>query len=144
MDNGAVVRIMGLKMRGHGVWYRIHGARGLMENLRTGAPGSLRVMHEPWDLREGDEPEKIYVPDFPHRRRGGTTGRTWRLGGDFFTNYHFAEAIRKDETPYFDVYRGLEMAMVGIQAWRSCLENGTPYEVPDFRKESVRKECRER
>ena len=68
MDNGSVVRIMGLKMRGHGVWYRIHGARGLMENLRTGNTTSLRVMHEPWDLREGDEAEKIYAPRFSPSR----------------------------------------------------------------------------
>ena len=64
-------------------------------------------------------------------------------GGDFFTNYHFAEAIRKNERPYFDIYRGLEMAMVGIQAWRSCLDNGAPYEIPDFRQESVRAEYEE-
>ena len=125
-------------MRGHGVWYRIHGARGLMENLRSGNTGALRVMHEPWDLREGDEPEKIYVPDFPHdAEKAREAGHG---GGDFFTSYHFAEAIRKDEIPYFDVYRGLEMAMVGIQAWRSCLENGAPYEIPNFRRESVRVE----
>ena len=30
--------------------------------------------------------------------------------------------------------------MVGIQAWRSCLDNGAPYEIPDFRRESVRVE----
>ena len=137
MGNGSVVRIMGLKMRGHGVWYRIHGSRGLMENLRSGAPGSLRVLHEPWDLREGDEGEKIYAPDFPHHAEEAR--QAGHGGGDFFTNYHFADAIRKNETPYFDVYRGLEMAMVGIQAWRSCLDNGAPYEIPDFRKEAVRK-----
>ena len=136
MNNNSVVRIMGLKMRGHGVWYRIHGSRGVMENLRSGDTGSLRVMHEPWDLREGDEGEKIYAPDFPHHAEEAR--RAGHSGGDFFTSYHFAEAIRKNETPYFDVYRGLEMAMAGIQAWRSCLDNGAPYEIPDFRRESVR------
>ena len=73
---------------------------------------------------------------FPHHAEDAR--RAGHGGGDFFTNYHFAEAIRKNETPYFDIYRGLEMAMVGIQAWRSCLDNGAPYEIPDFRQESVR------
>ena len=30
------------------------------------------------------------------------------------------------------------MTFVGIQAWRSCLDNGRPFEIPDFRDESVR------
>ena len=138
MNNNSVVRIMGITMRGHGVWYRIHGTRGVMENLRSGDTGSLRVVHEPWDMREGDEREKIYAPDFPHHAEEAR--RAGHSGGDFFTSYHFAGAIRKDETPYFDVYRGLEMAMVGIQGWRSCLANGVSYEIPDFRQESVRKD----
>ena len=48
------------------------------------------------------------------------------------------EAIRKNEQPYMNVYRALDMTLVGIQGWRSCLANGTPFEIPDFRRESVR------
>ena len=77
------------------------------------------------------KPKRFTHPDFPHHAEEAR--QAGHGGGDFFTNYHFAEAIRKNETPYFDIYRGLEMAMVGIQAWRSCLDNGTPYEIPDFR-----------
>ena len=66
----------------------------------------------------------------------GRTSRTRR--GDFFTSYLFAEAIRKGEQPYLDVYRGVAMSAVGIQAWRSCLDNGCPYEIPDFRDEEAR------
>ncbi len=32
------------------------------------------------------------------------------------------------------------MTLVGIQAWRSCLTNGAPVEIPDFRQESVRRQ----
>ena len=138
MNNGSIVRLMGLTMRGHSIWYRVHGTRGLMENLRTGNQSALRIIHESWDMKEGDEPEKIYVPDFPyHAEEAKNAGHG---GGDFFTTYHFAESIRKNETPYSDVYRGVEMAMVGIQAWRSCLKNGAPFEIPDFHNESARKE----
>jgi hypothetical protein len=108
-----------------------------MENLRTGDKAALRVKHEPWNLRKGDEREKIYKPEFPHYAEEAR--QAGHSGGDFFTIYHFAKAIRKNKLPYFDVYCGLEMAMVGIQAWRSCLENGAPFEIPDFREESVRK-----
>jgi len=132
-----MVRLMALSMRGHSIWYRLHGTRGLMENLRTGDTGMLRVTHEPWDRREGDVAEKIYKPDFPHH--ADVARSAGHGGGDFFVCHHFAEAVRKNEQPYLDVYRGVDMALIGMQAWRSCLENGAPHEIPDFRDESVRK-----
>jgi len=117
MSNGSVARLMGLTMRGESIWYRFHGTRGLMENLRTGNRGSLRIVHEAWDCKEGDETERIYVPDFPVH--AGLARQAGHGGGDFFTGYFFAEAIRKNEQPYLDVYRGLDMTLVGIQGWRS-------------------------
>ena len=139
MDNGSVVHAFGLKLRGHSVWYRLHGTRGLMENLRTeGETTKLRVVHEPWDMRPGDVREKVYTPEFPvHAERARQAGHG---GGDFFTNYHFAEAIRSGKPFYLDVYRGIDMSLVGIQAWRSALTDGAPVEVPDFRDEAVRQQ----
>lgn len=138
LNNGAVARLMGLMMRGHSIWYRFHGTRGLMENLRTGDQSSLRVLHEEWDRREGEPAERIYHPEFPvHPELAEKAGHG---GGDFFTSYYFAEAIRRNEPPYLDVYRGIDMTLVGIQAWRSCLTNGAPVEIPDFRQESVRRQ----
>ena len=137
MDNESVVRLMGINLRGHGTWCRIHGTRGLMENLRTGDRSMVRVCHDPWDLKKGDVEEKIYQPQFPiHAELAKKTGHG---GGDFFTNYYFAEAIRANEQPYLDVYRGLDMAMVSIQSWRSALADGVPFEIPDFRKEAARR-----
>lgn len=136
MNNESLVRIMGITLRGHSVWYRIHGTRGLMENLRTGRRDFLRMLHEPWDLKDGEVTEKIYLPNFPqHAEEAAQTGH---MGGDFFVAYEFSEAIKKNEHPYFDVYRGLETAMVSIQAWRSCLSNGGSFEIPDFHRESSR------
>ncbi|HEX2998827.1 MAG TPA: hypothetical protein VHR86_01110, partial [Armatimonadota bacterium] len=93
-------------------------------------------VHDAWDRREGDVSEKIYAPEFPEH--AAEAQRAGHGGGDFFTNFHFARAIRSGEPPYLDVYRGLAMSMVGIQAWRSCLADGMPFEVPDFRQEAVR------
>lgn len=138
MDNGSIARLFGLVLPGHGVWYRFHGTRGLMENLRTGNTEMLRVVHEEWDRKPGDVAEKIYLPNFPeHADLAKEAGHG---GGDFFTSFHFAEAIRKNEQPYMDVYHGLDMSLIAMQAWRSCLSNGRPVEIPDFRLESVRKQ----
>ena len=48
------------------------------------------------------------------------------------------EYIRSDVTPFFDVYRGCCMSAVAILGWRSCLENGKVYAIPDFRDKAQR------
>ena len=139
MDNGAVFRIMGLFMPGHSNWYRVHGNRGAMEITRGPGyfgPGQIRVWHEEWDCRPGEPTERTYVPDWPeHADLARATGHG---GGDFWTNYRFAEAIRSGEQPFLNVYRGVAMSSVGILAWRSALEEGRPVAVPDFRDEAAR------
>jgi predicted dehydrogenase len=137
MDNGSVARLMGLSLRGHSVWYRFHGTRGAMENLRHGNQSMVRIVHEPWDMRPGDVREKIYLPEFPVQ--ADLARRSGHGGGDFFVMYHFAEAIRTGEQPWMNVYRALDMTLIAFQAWRSCLDDGRPYEIPDFRDENVRK-----
>jgi predicted dehydrogenase len=136
MDNGSVARLMGFSFRGEGIWYRFHGRRGLMENLRTGDRQMLRIVHEEWDLRPGDVPERIYKPRPP--AEAGVAGKTGHGGGDYWVCRHFAEAVQSGEQPYLDVYRATVMSLIAPQAWRSCLNNGAPYEIPDLRSEKVR------
>ena len=141
MDNDAMVHVFGLKLHGNSIWYRLHGTRGLMENLRTsGNAGKLRVLHEEWDMKKGDVREKIYTPEFPVH--ADLARRAGHGGGDFFTNYMFANAIRSGRPPWLDVYRSLDMSVVAIQAWRSCLNEGAAHEIPDFRTESARRKYR--
>ena len=138
MDNAAVVKLLKGSLRGHGNWVRIHCGRGLMENLRCGNTNMVRVRREPFDKKSGEPVERIYLPDFPvHHARAARAGHG---GGDFFMNYHFAEAIRKNEPPYLDVYRGVAMSIVGILAYRSALNDSNTIDVPDFRKKAVRKQ----
>lgn len=137
MDNGAVVKSLHGGLRGHGNYVRIHGNKGLMENCRHGDKNRLRVWHEPWEKRRSLPREVVYSPDFPlHHDLAAKAGHG---GGDFFTNFAFAEAIRRKEQPYLDVYRGIDMSIVGILAWRSALQDSAPVDVPDFRRESVRR-----
>jgi len=121
---------------GSGIWYRFQGERGLMENLRSGHHDELRVVHEAWDLAEGEVPDRVYRPAFPVARE--LAAAAGHGGADYFVLRFFAEAIRSGRTPWCDVYRGLAMSVVGIQAWRSALAEGAPQEIPDFRDKSSR------
>ncbi len=139
MDNGAVFRIFGLLLPGHSNWYRVHGAHGAMEITRGPGyfgPGQVRVWHEEWDLQSEQEQERVYTPDWPEH--GELANRAGHGGGDFWTNFHFTNAIRTGTPPFLDVYRSVAMSSVGILAWKSALEDGSPFEVPDFRSEAAR------
>jgi len=138
--NGAVFRIFGLCLPGHSNWYRVHGSHGAMELARGSGyfgSGQVRVWHEEWDQKPGQLREQVYSPDWPEH--GDLARKAGHGGGDFWTNFHFANAIRSGEPPFLDVYRGVEMSSVGIIAWKSALKEGTPIEVPDFRDEESRK-----
>ena len=137
MDNDAVMKSLHGALRGHGTYVRIHGNKGVLENARHGDKQQLRVWREPWEKRRGEPTETIYKPDFPAHHAQAT--RAGHGGGDFFISYHFARAVRTGEQPYLDVYRGIDMSIAGIQAWRSVLSDSAPMEVPDFRIESVRR-----
>jgi predicted dehydrogenase len=137
MDNGAMMKSLHGGLRGHGNFVRIHGNRGLMENCRHGDKQRMRIWREKWEKRKGEPTEIVYKPDFPmHHKKAMSTGHG---GGDFFTNYHFAQAIRSGEQPYLNVYRGVTMSICGVQGWRSALADGASMPVPDFRQESARR-----
>jgi len=137
MDSGAIVKSLHGGLRGHQNYTRIHGNKGLMENCRTMNTSMLRLHRAPFDKDKGEPVERIYLPDFPEYHSEAM--RAGHGGGDFFTNFHFAEAIRTGTQPYLDVYRGVQMSIVGVLAWKSALEGGAPMDVPDFRKEEERK-----
>lgn len=132
MDNGAVVRLLQPNLRGHGNWYSIRGTLGIMENLRPeGRKDELRIFHDDLDMTNGMEKEKIYTPDFGDLNESAK--KAGHGGGDYFTSLHFKNAIEKNKQPFFDVYKAVAIAAVGIQAYRSAIDNGAPYAIPDFK-----------
>jgi len=140
MDNGATVKLLQVLLSGHGSWVRVHGSKGQMENLREGDRNMLRLIREQFHQKRTTPETQIYLPDFPeHHAEASKAGHG---GGDFFTNFHFANAIRTGKQPFFDVYRGVAMSAVGILAYRSALNNSNTIEIPDFRKESERDKYR--
>ena len=117
---------------------RIHGDRGLMENLRHGDTRTLKVV---WDVKEGEawrRAEEVLLPwppGFPPTDAdplGDGVAETLMLRD-------FADAVRHRAPPDQDVYFGVELSITGIQAMRSSLAGGTPVEVPDLRDPAVRR-----
>jgi hypothetical protein len=116
---------------------RLHGDRGLMENLRHGDTRTLRVA---WDVagdEDGRRAEEVFLPwpsEFPATAAdplGDGVAETLMLRD-------FASAVRHRTAPDQDVYFGVELSIVGIQAMRSSLAGSVPVEVPDLRRPEVR------
>jgi predicted dehydrogenase len=139
LDNGAVFKSLhGFLEGGQQAWVRLHGDRGLMENLRHGDTRTLRVV---WDAKDGEDwrrAEEIYLPwppGFPATDAdpmGDGVAETLMLRD-------FAEAVRLQTAPAQDVFFGVELSVTGIQAMRSSLAGNIPVEVPDLRRPEVRR-----
>jgi predicted dehydrogenase len=138
LDNGAVFKSLhGFLEAGQQAWVRIHGDRGLMENLRHGDTRTLRVV---WDVKDGEERRRAeeillpWPPEFP-----ATTADPMGDGvAETLMLRDFADAVRHRMPPDQDVHFGVELSITGIQAMRSSLVGNLPIEVPDLRRPEVR------
>ena len=139
LDNGAVFKSLhGFLEAGQQAWVRIHGDRGLMENLRQGDTRTMRVV---WDVEEGEDwrrAEEAYLPwppEFP-----ATDADPMGDGvAEILMLRDFAGAVRHQTAPDQDVYFGVELSITGIQAMRSSLAGSVPVEVPDLRRPDLRR-----
>jgi predicted dehydrogenase len=139
LDNGAVCKSLhGFLEAGQQAWVRVHGDRGLMENLRQGDTRTLRVV---WDAADGEgwrRAEEVLLPwpsEFPATDAdpmGDGVAETLMLRD-------FASAVRHGTAPDQDVYFGVELSITGIQAMRSSLAGGVPVDVPDLRRPDIRR-----
>ncbi|NLE13703.1 MAG: Gfo/Idh/MocA family oxidoreductase [Clostridiales bacterium] len=134
MDDGSMFNVTGCAAIPSPSRYRIVGEYGSAE---TGGhlDGKVRKYYYPWETPEG-ESNDFYAPEWPFNAEMASAAG--HGGGDFWTLWNFAHAIKKKEQPFFDVYRGCAMSAVGILGWKSCLNDGATYLIPDFRDKSER------
>jgi predicted dehydrogenase len=141
LDNGAVSKSLhGFLEAGQQSWVRIHGDRGLMENLRHGDTRTLRAV---WDVagdEDGRRAEEVVLP-WPPGVAATDAGPLGDGVAETLMLRDFAGAVRQGAAPDQDVYFGVELSVVGIQAMRSSLAGSVPVEVPDLRRRDVRQGC---
>jgi predicted dehydrogenase len=132
MDNGAVVRNLMGATTNDSHTQRIWGTLGSAEII----DGRLR-------LRLGASGESPKCEVIPHwDELGEMAAKTGHGGGDFWVLYYFARHVLLGEPGPFDIYKAADCTIPGILAYRSSMENGKPFDVPDFRDKSVRRKYR--
>ena len=140
MGDGSISTFTGAgAIAGRGNWYRIACLDGFAESVR-GNDEKMIVAFNEWS-KPADRPRVCeYIPNID---KGDVSESIIKdaghWGGDYWVMYHFKRVLWGLEEPYFDIYRGLTMASVGILGWRSVLEGGKTFEIPDFRTEEARK-----
>ena len=136
-DDGSVFRVTGCAAFGaHHNAYRFCGTNGQIENLR-GMGTQVMLRYNGWQIPEGAQEVQLYEPSWNDKDEE-LIKKAGHGGGDFWTVYNFVEYVLNDVEPFFDVYRGCCMSAVAILGWRSCLENGKVYAIPDFKDKASR------
>jgi len=121
----------------HSNSYRVCGTLGQIENLR-GIHDKVMLRYNDWNIPEGMEEVNNYLPEWPAELKE-LIEKAGHGGGDFFVIKEFFDCIRENRQPEFDVHFATTCASVGILGHRSLLEQGVPYDIPDFHKEEDRK-----
>ena len=134
-DGGALFRFTGCAHMGSHSGYRIVGEKGSCETGRS-LGGNLNVVYHDWLKPEGKPENEIYAPAWV--ANGELAEKAGHGGGDFWTLFNFVNCVLNDEPVFFDVYRGCCMSAVAILGWRSCMENGKVYPIPDFKDKAQR------
>ena len=126
MDNGSVFRITGwATFGGGGDWYRLGCSSGSLETVR-GEMNDVRIVEDNGEVN-------VFTTEW--EKFGDLAAKTGHGGGDFWALYEFAQSIENNTEPYFNIEKALAMASVGLLGWRSCLEKGRQYDIPDFSRE---------
>jgi len=123
MSNGAVVRNLMGATTNDTHQQRIWGTNAAAEmnhgklNVRVGATGggTMLDVNPKWDAL------------------GELAAQTGHGGGDFWVLYYFARNILFGEPGPFEIYKACDCTIPGILGYRSSVENGQAYDVPDFR-----------
>ena len=139
-DDGSVFRVTACSEFGaHHNAYRVCGTKGQIENPR-GMGGQVLLRYNEWDKPEGGEIQKLYYAPWNDKDEA-LIRKSGHGGGDFITARIFLESIAAGKQPPhpFDLHSAIAMSSVAILGHRSVLENGKPYDVPDFRNEADQK-----
>jgi predicted dehydrogenase len=133
MDNGGLVRNLMAGTTNDRWCNTLYGTRGASTifddrlSLQLGGRG-----HSP--------SHEIEIPMTRLDRLAHSSGHG---GGDFWVLYHFANEILHGVRGPFDVYAAADVTLPGIFAYRSAMEGGKAFEIPDFRQSEAREQSRE-
>ena len=140
-DDDSIFRVTGCAgFGGHHIAYRICGTDGQIENIR-GLGSKIMLRYNGWSRPEGMGEVNMYDPEWDDADKEAIE-KSGHGGSDYLTARLFLECIEEGHQPPhpYHVHAAVAMSSVAILSHRSMLENGKPYEIPDFHTEDARKQ----
>ena len=138
MDSGCLFRTTACASLGPTCkWFRLACENGTLETDREDQDKVL-IRYNPWAVPAGETARKAY--DARPAVRSETEKNAGHGGSDFLLSKRFLDYLRGEYEPFFDVYRSVALSAAGILAWYSALEDGKPYDIPDFTDKEAREQ----
>ncbi|MBR6922741.1 MAG: Gfo/Idh/MocA family oxidoreductase [Clostridia bacterium] len=140
MDNGMTASFTGCTaMASDYSRYRLVGDLGSVEQSGY-TNDKVRLFYEDYTLPEGVTEEVQYIePDLSYwGEKAEKALSAGHGGGDYWIMQNMIDYFANGVVPFFDVYKGVAMSATAILGWRSCLNHGENYKIPDFTKEEDR------
>ncbi len=143
MSNGMTARFTGCtQMASDYSRYRIVGEKASIENSGI-TSGKVRKFYVNRFRPEGEPQDCTYVvsqSDFgPNGKLAATGGHG---GGDTWVVCNMYEYFVNGKDPFFDVYRSVAMSATAILGWKSALNHGENFRIPDFKNPADREAAR--
>ena len=139
LDNGGIARSLNGNLKHpYEASFRLIGSKGSLVGNSNGLKTIEYTGGFNFDIQDVAVTHRNYK-----YRPAGVEGAV--ANGDFVAFGYFIGAILGDEEGKkhsIDIYSALDMALPGLLAFRSIVEKGMPYEVPDLRDKAVRDKYR--
>ena len=135
MDNGMIARFTGCTaMASDYSRYRICGDIAGVEDGGYIPDHAVRMFYfdhtkpEDWETNV-----KVFPSDLKEfGEKGEKAEKAGHGGGDFWIVQNMIDYFADGKVPFFDVYKAVAMAATAILGWRSCLNHGENFKIPDF------------
>ncbi len=102
--------------------------------------GKVRQFWHEHTKPEGQSENTALInPEFKDDEKAKESGHG---GGDYRVVQNIKDYLICGKEPFFDVYRAVNMSATAILGWRSCLNHGENFRVPDFRNKEEREAVR--
>ncbi len=140
MDNGMIARFTGCTaMASDYSRYRVAGDLASVEWGGYIEEGKVRKFYFGHTKPENEEQVSLLKADLSELgEEGEKAKKAGHGGGDYWIVQNVKKCFIDGEGAYFDVYKAAAMSAVAILGWRSCLNHGENFKIPDFRNKEDR------
>ena len=144
MDNGMIARFTGCTaMASDYSRYRVAGDIASAEWGGYIKSGKVRRFYFEHTCPEGEKRDTLLDADLSRFGEDGKKAKkSGHGGGDYWIVKEIKDCFLGGKEVFFDVYRAAAMSATAILGWRSCLNHGENYKIPDFRNKEERDKVR--